>query len=576
MGRRPKYVRLQKVDGSPVEEIRDYKKQPSLFGRGGFHLKPQYKHLEGKIKPGQTMADVLASGVLDADELPPPTKRKRGPRMVPEVLKKKVFKPGEVPPLKVPSTVKMDPIEGASRVTAEMRSYAEMVKKDLELHTVHKVYEIDYVPRPYQMAFEQAMDSGKKRACLVWARRHGKDFACWNYLLMKALEKRGTYFYVFPEYSHGKKVIWQGITESGSSYLEQIPPDLIQSKTETDMRILLKNGSDIQILGSANPDAIRGTNPIGVILSEYAYQNPAIWTHILDPILTKNGGWAVFQSTPNGRNHFFDMCEYAQKNPKEWYFSKVTNAETGFVSSEEIARKKAQGMTEELIRQEYYCDFLSGVQGSYYGRLLQVAMEENRIGPVPYDQNLLVYTAWDIGISDATAIVFFQRRGNQILVIDHYENVGYPVRHYAEHLKGLPYSYGQHFMPHDSRARSAQTGQSYLMAARELGLDVTPIENRVSLMDGIELVRGILPRMYFDSVKCDYLLRCLQQYHADYDDNARVFRNVPKHDWSSHSADAMRMLCLSLETASVGSSMSPEELLKMRQRAGVPILRVGA
>ena len=462
-----------------------------------------------------------------------------------------------------------------AEVSRQEEKEAERVRGEIAKNTLELTYEIDYAPRPYQAAMEAALDSGKKRACLVWARRHGKDFACWNYLILKALETKGTYFYIFPEYSHGKKVIWQGITESGASYLEQIPRDLIHGKTETDMRLHLKNGSVIQVLGSAKPDALRGTNPIGVVLSEYAYQSPAIWTHILDPILTKNGGWAIFNSTPNGRNHFYDLCEYAKANPDRWFYSCVTNEDTGFVSAEEIARKKAQGMSEELLQQEYGCSFDCGVQGSYYGKLIQDAGKEGRIGSVPYDRNHLVYTAWDIGISDAMAIIFWQRRGNEILIIDHYENTGYALRHYAEHVKGLPYQYGKHFVPHDSRARSAQTGQTFVFAAAELGLSMTPIDNAVSILDGIERVRGALPRMYFDSVRCDYLLRCLQEYHSEYDDHARVFRNTPKHNWASHSADAMRILALSLAHTNSGASMSAEELAQLRRKAGVPLRRVG-
>lgn len=442
------------------------------------------------------------------------------------------------------------------------------VKKNSRFPPSELRVRICYTPRAYQRSFEKAMDAGCKRAVLVWARRHGKDFACWNYMIWRAIQEVGTYFYIFPEYSHGKKVIWHGITEKGRRYLDQLPRELVTHLSSQDMRVTLINGSEIQIVGSANYDALRGTNPRGVVLSEYAYQNPNIWTHVLDPILSKNNGWAVFNSTPQGRNHFWDLVEYAKENAPEWFCSTVTNADTHFVSDADIAKKRAW-MSEELIQQEYYCSFEAGVQGSYYGRLIQQAGAEGRIGYVPYDQNHLVYTAWDIGISDSTSIVFFQKRGNEILVIDHYENSGYPMRHYADHIKALPYKYGQHFIPHDGRNRSILTGQTYVEAGRELGMDMTVLDNSVPLLSGIERVRAVLPRVYFDKSKCDYLLRALQNYHAEYDDKAKVFRTIPKHDWSSHSADAFRIMVLSLSLASPGVGLTPEQLKEMRQKAGV-------
>ena len=428
---------------------------------------------------------------------------------------------------------------------------------------------IPYKPRPYQRELEKALDRGIKRACLVWARRHGKDFACWNWMILRAIEQVGTYFYIFPEYSHGKRVIWNGITENGRRYLDQIPFELIQHKSASDMRITLINGSQIQVVGSANYDALRGTNPVGVVLSEYAYQSPNVWTHVLDPILSKNKGWAIFNSTPQGRNHFHDLYEYARSTPQEWFCSVVSNADTHFIADQEIARKKAQGMSEELIQQEYYCSFEAGVQGSYYGRLLQDCSKEGRVGYVPYDRNHLVYTAWDIGISDAMAIIFFQKRGNEILILDYYENTGFALRHYAEEIKAKDYAYGNHFVPHDARNRSPQTGQTFIQVGLDLGLNMTPIPANVGLLEGIEKVRGVFPRFFFEKDKTDYLRRALQNYHADYDEKAKVYRTAPKHDWSSHAADALRTLVLSLESASPGTTMSPEQLKQLRANAGV-------
>lgn len=432
--------------------------------------------------------------------------------------------------------------------------------------------QIPYKPRPYQTDFERAMEGGKRRACLVWARQHGKDFACWNFMIWQAIQTVGTYFYIFPEYSHGKRVIWNGLTMDGKRYIDQLPYQLIHRKSSADMSIEIVNGSRIQVVGSNNYDALRGTPLKGVVLSEYAYQSPNVWDLVLDPVFSNENNkdaWAIFNSTPYGKNHFYDLFQYAKSQPETWYSSVVTNDETGLVSVESINQKRLRGMSEEKIQQEYYCSFEAGVEGSIYGRLLNVAEKEGRIGHVPYDRNHLVYTAWDIGIGDAMSIVFFQRRGNEILIIDHYENSGYPLRHYVDEIKARGYDFGKHFVPHDGSHRSAQTGQTFVQVGSDLGLNMVCVNAGVGLIDGIEKVRGYFPRMFFDKEKTDYLRRCLQQYHYDFDERNRVQKTVPKHDWSSHSADAIRTMILSMDSASPTGSLTPEQLREMRRRAGV-------
>lgn len=405
----------------------------------------------------------------------------------------------------------------------------------------------------------------KKRAVLVWARRHGKDYTCWYYLIYKALTQKGIYYFVFPEYSQARKAFWDAITEDGQSYLDFIPAKKVQRKLNHEMKLHLTNGSIIQVLGSDNYDAIRGTNPCGVILSEYAYQNPNVWKLILDPILSKNKGWAVFNSTPNGRNHFFDLYQYGINNPDEFYVSKITNSDTHFISDNDIAKKKAQGISEEFLAQEYECSFDIGVEGSYYGKQMRDMKNEKRIGYVPYDRNCLVYTAWDLGFADSMSIVFFQRRGNEILVIDFYENRGYQLAHYLEELRRKNYNYGKHYIPHDGKAHD-RLGNTFTDIAQAQGFSMTVLPRQTSILEGIEKVRGMLPRVFIDETKCDYLIRCLLDYHAEYDERSQVYKSHPHHNWSSHAADAVRLMIQSMEYLGTGS-MSKEELDNLKNKA---------
>jgi len=389
---------------------------------------------------------------------------------------------------------------------------------------------------------------------------------CWTYLIIRAFQEKGIYYYVFPEYSQARKALWDAITEDGKSYLEFIPKEILEKKWNHEMKIKLTSGSIIQLIGSDNFDSMRGTNPRGVVLSEYAYQNPLVWTLVLDPILTKNKGWAVFNSTPNGKNHFFDLYNFAKDNP-EWYCKKLTVEESKLISQEEIEKKHSQGISEEFLQQEYYCSFEIGVQGSYYGKLVRDMRQEGRLGHVPYDKNLLVYTAWDLGFSDSMSIIFFQKRGNEILIIDFYENQGYQIAHYLDHLRSKPYAYGKHFAPHDAKSHD-RTGNTFVQIAREQGFQFNVLERQLSVLEGIEKVRGTFPRIFIDEKKCEYLERCLLQYHADYDEKTHIYKNTPKHDWSSHAADCLRYLVQSLDHLTM-TGMSKENLDKLKYESGI-------
>jgi len=424
-----------------------------------------------------------------------------------------------------------------------------------------------FKPRKYQLKILRALDSGIKRAVWVCHRRAGKDLTIWNWLIKTLLQKKQTAFYLLPTYSQAKKIIWEGMTKDGVRFMEFIPKDIIEKKSEAELSIRFTSGSLLQLVGSDNYDRLVGTNPSICVFSEMALQNPTAWEY-MRPILAENDGTAIFISTPRGKNAFWDLLSTGKESEK-WFTELLTVDDTGAVSKEAIEQERASGMSEEMIQQEFYCSFDIGQLGSYYGKLMDAAQKEGRICNVPVDANHLVYTAWDIGYTDATSITFFQRRGNELLIVDHYENVGYSTAHYVDVVKSKGYDYGLHFSPHDGAAHNT-TGTTFVSVARELALDFTVIPNKKTILEGVELVRGALPRMYFDKTKCEYLVKCLLQYHAEWDDNAKVFRGKPKHDWSSHAADSLRYMCLAFGyMGGTGGGMTPEELKEMKRKHGI-------
>lgn len=184
----------------------------------------------------------------------------------------------------------------------------------------------NYTPRNYQLPLFRAMDSGIKRAFCVWHRRAGKDKSLINLCVKKMLEQKGVYYYFFPTYSQGKKILWDGIDGSGFRFIDHFPPQIIDNKNNQEMKIKLINGSVFQVVGTDRFDSVRGTNPIGCVFSEYAYQNPQAWD-VVRPILNENGGWAVFNTTPNGENHAFDLYQAAKDSP-DWFCEILTVNDT--------------------------------------------------------------------------------------------------------------------------------------------------------------------------------------------------------------------------------------------------------
>ena len=413
--------------------------------------------------------------------------------------------------------------------------------------------------RPYQKDFFKEMASGKKRAVLVWHRRAGKEKTCWNYMIKEAAKKVGIYYYLFPHFAQGRKILWDGIDKTGFKLLDHAPKEFrIGEPNSTEMKMRLANGSLIQVIGTNNMDSVVGTNPVGCVFSEYSLQDPLGW-ELIRPILRENGGWAVFNFTPRGQNHAKVLFDMASKN-KEWFCQKLTIEDTSVISREDIERERKEGMSEDLIQQEYYCSFTLGVEGSYYSKYMQEARDEDRIGFVPWDRGSKVHTSWDIGYGDSTAVIFYQIHGQEIHLIDYYENSGEGFAHYAELLKNKPYIYGEHYGPHDIDSHSFSSGLSTREVASSLGIRFIPLPTlKIKLEDGIEALRGIFHRIWIDEKQCSRLVKCLENYRKEFDSKLGNYKTRPVHDWASHGADSARYLALAIKRGVDSSKSGPSD-----------------
>jgi len=429
----------------------------------------------------------------------------------------------------------------------------------------------NFTPRPYQIPVLRALDNGAKRAVAVWHRRAGKEKTFINYTIKSMASRVGTYFYLFPTYTQAKKAIWDGMDRDGFPFLSHFPKELVKAKDGSELKVTLVNGSIFQLVGSDNINSLMSTNPIGCVFAEYALQDPQAWDY-MRPILRENGGWAIFDYTPRGKNHGYTMYEMAKslmadKDP-DWFAQRLTVDDTKVLSLKDIDAERREGMTEEMIQQEYYCSFEGVMQGSIFGKQLEEADRDGRICGVPWQPEIAVDTWWDIGTKDPTAIWFTQNVGREIHVIDYYENsgIGVGVDFYVKHLQSLPYVWGEHNGPHDIEAHAfAANGKSTKEVARSLGLKFETVDRCDNKTDSINAARNIIRRCYFDAKKCKRGLDALREYHYEYDEKRKAFKGAPFHGWESNGADAFQTLGLGHKLTPAKKSATPREIFTSRE-----------
>lgn len=415
----------------------------------------------------------------------------------------------------------------------------------------------DWRPRAYQRALWTYLERGGTRAVGVWHRRAGKDELCLHWAAVSAFRRIGTYWHMLPQAAQARKAIWDAVNpHTGRRRIDDAFPAALRATTrEQEMLIRFKNGSTWQVVGSDNYNSLVGAPPVGVVFSEFALADPASWSY-LRPILAENGGWAVFISTPRGRNHFASFYEGAARDP-DWFAQRLRASETGVFTPAALARELAEyrrdyGDEDGQARfdQEFEVSFDAAIVGAYYGRPIQTAEAEGRIGNVGVDPRFPVHTAWDLGMSDSTAIWFFQVIGREIRLVDYLEAAGVGLDHYARALADRGYLYGEHLLPHDAAVRELGTGKSRIETLSSLGLGNSRIVAKLPLADGIHAVRALLPRCWFDAVRCERGLSALRQHRREWSDGLKTFMDRPLHDWTSHGADAFRYLAVGVpETA---------------------------
>jgi len=414
------------------------------------------------------------------------------------------------------------------------------------------------------------LEAGGKRSVAVWHRRAGKDEICLQWACIAAHQRPASYWHMLPEAAHARKAIWDSINpHTGIRRIDEVfPKELRETTREQEMLIKFKSGSTWQVVGSDNYNRLVGSPPAGVVFSEWSIANPAAWAY-LRPILAENNGWATFIYTARGRNHGYKT--YLTAKESGWFAELLTVEDTNVIPKEildneltEYIREYGQDEGEALFRQEYYCDWNAPLLGSYYGKDIRRAEAEGRITQVVYDPAVPVHTAWDIGYRDDTAIWWYQVVRDEIHIIDYYAASGMEISHYADVLRAKPYKYAVHHLPHDAKAKTlASGGKSTEEQLRyHLGGGNVWIVPELSVQDGIQAARAMFPHAWIDETNCEQGVEALRQYQREWDDDKKAFREKPRHDWTSHCADAFRMLAVAWRQENIEVRKPPEDITR--------------
>lgn len=361
---------------------------------------------------------------------------------------------------------------------------------------------------------------------------------------------------------------------------------LITADNDTSQMLKFSNGSSIRVGTSLRSSTFQylHISEFGKLCNKYPEKAREVITGSLNTL--SSGQYCFIESTAEGRDGaFYDMVlrartlqesgtkltpldfkffffpwwkcpEYQLQAPvpmpqdTERYFSEL---EANGISLNPHQKfwyvKKQETQGDDMLR-EYPSTaeeaFQTSLQGAYYSRQMLDVRKDKRICPIPYDEDVPVHTAWDLGYGDSTSIWFFQLVGKEIHIIEYYENSGEPLTFYLFLLQNRPYEYGNHLVPHDASAHEYGTGHTRVELARKNGFTFSLVPS-ISIDEGIDAVRHMLSRCWFDEKKCFDGIKALESYRRQWNDTQGCWSSKPHHDQYSHCADAFRMLAVGLK-----------------------------
>jgi hypothetical protein len=409
-----------------------------------------------------------------------------------------------------------------------------------------------WTPRKYQEPLWRYLETGGKRAVAIWHRRAGKDEILLHHAAVSAMKRVGNYWHCLPEYQQARKAIWTAINpHTGKRRIDEaFPLEIRRNTNDNEMFIRFVNDSTWQVIGSDSYNTTVGASPAGIVFSEYALSNPAAWGYFR-PMLEENQGWAAFVSTPRGRNHALDLFRYSAR-AHGWFSEILTARDTGAVSDEALAETLSEYIAiygadagQAMYDQELFCSFNAAILGAFFGAEMAAVRAEGRVLECEPAEGEPVHCAWDLGVRDDTAVIWFQPHGSQLLVLDCLAASGVGVEWFRDEIRKREqergWRHGSDYVPHDAKVKEWGTGRTRVETMSALGLKpvLVPL---ASVEDGVNAARRTIPLCVFHPRCEDNLVAALEQYRREWDDEKRAFRANAVHDWTSHPADAFRYL----------------------------------
>jgi len=415
----------------------------------------------------------------------------------------------------------------------------EFLDEDADWETA----DLGYRPREPQKEIHNAVKH-HRFSVVVAHRRMGKTVSACMQLINSALlcdKPNPRLGYIAPTYSQAKRVAWQ--------YIVDYTRPLGAKPNIAELRVDFLDGRRISLYGADNPDSLRGIYLDGVVIDEIADVNPSLFSEVIRPALADRLGWCMFIGTPKGTNHFKTLRDRANQGLDNWKLLEFKASQTHLLDKSEL-ESALREMGEEKYMQEFECSFHAPVEGAYYGKQINQLELLNRFVDIQYDDLARTFTAWDLGVGDSTAIWVAQLVNKEIRLIDFMEDHGQGLGHYVSWLRERGYENATHLLPHDVEVRELGTGRSRKEMLQDAGLSIQVV-SKLSIDDGIQAVRRMLPRCWFDPKTRDGL-NALRNYRRDYNEKRDVFFDRPLHDWSSHASDAFRYLAVGIDEGTEG------------------------
>jgi hypothetical protein len=393
-------------------------------------------------------------------------------------------------------------------------------------------------PHAKQSEVLNAIDSGERFILLRAGRKFRKTSLIISRLIEGALETGLTYPYVAPSRVQAKNIVWDDHIQRILTHFKD--QGLPYKPNESELSVRFPNGGKIQLLGVENKEALRGiSNWGGIGCDEYDDWMEDIWPLIIRPNLIPHKAWAIVAGTPKGKRGMFRMSQSG--NFTEFHYSSYDNPD---LNRDELAELEAEYKSygEDYYRQEIMAEYIKPI-GVVYGEF----SDEFQIKEFSYDSNLPLHVAWDFGVNDPTAMIWFQPYDNELRVIDYYEASNVKIEHFAQVLHAKPYGgVSEHIGDIAGRARQLNTGTSVIDELEKL--DIYMRTNHIpDIPSQVRVAHKFVPRLMVSKrPSTERFVDVLNNYK--YPDARRETaidqsNEIPMHDQFSHGARAFEYYC---------------------------------